>query len=269
MVIARKKGEKKMRLGFINDIHIDINYKFGVIDAVINMCRINQVDALAIAGDISNEIALSKSFVSEVSNVLGIPVYSVNGNHEFYDQPFSNENYSDGAIQLTENTTLLTTTGWYDYSWYSEGRVDLLKKGKYSFSSGRWADHRYINWNSHFTGDPCINYARDCVENLRYYWQKNSANRYIVMLHMVPHISLLGDNPNYYYTNPFFGSEQMSNLIFNEIKPEYVLYGHTHTANDKMVDGVRCICRPLGYSEYEWNNLDEKISKIFEVLEIE
>ncbi len=260
-----------MKVGFISDLHIDFNYKFRVIDTLIQLCLDNEVEALLIAGDISNEIALSESFVDEVSKATNIPIYRINGNHEFYDQPYNEKFHSESAYALTQNTILLTTTGWYDFTWDSIGRIDKLMKGK--TSRGRWTDFRYIDWEPSKelrNGiNPAIWYTEQCIDRLTKTWKEhNYFKNKIVMIHMVPHIELLGDMIGYYETNPFFGSQNMSNLIFNKIKPSLCLFGHTHFTYDKVIQGVRCVSRPLGYAGYEWNDLDEKMNKIFEVLEI-
>jgi putative phosphoesterase len=262
-----------MKLGYISDLHIDINERYNVFDALIFAARENHIDALAIAGDTSNSLTATKNFFNALYRNLGIPIYSINGNHEFYNQGYTNDFHSDYGVMVSDNTILLATTGWYDYTWDSVGRVAELKKGK-SGNGGRWSDHRWIDWEDSKDirkgQDPAIWYTNQCRDRLLDLWENSrDVKNTIVMTHMVPHISLLQTDPGYYATNPFFGSATMQSLIFDTIKPNTVIYGHTHFANETKIGNTLCTCRPVGYAGYEWNDLDRRMNTIFDVLEVE
>jgi predicted phosphodiesterase len=67
----------------------------------------------------------------------------------------------------------------------------------------------------------------------------------VVMTHHLPSMDLIDEKyKGYVDYNPFFASD-CSELLKDPVK--IWISGHTHTGYDKTIDGVHCVCNPVGY----------------------
>lgn len=243
-----------MRVGFISDLHIDVNRGYGVKEAITQVCLEDKIDRLYLAGDTYNSAQQTLAFEIYMGKV-GVDTRSLFGNHEFYEvgnkfNEFRSAQYCFPDI-LPGDIGVIGVTGWYDYSWARLGSLGQLRKGK--TPGGTWSDHRWIKYPEDVIGDSATWFLNENVKELKdqsEWLDSLGIKRKIVMLHMVPHYSLLEQSPNYIYTNAFFGSQVISDLV-NEIAPEYCIYGHTHFAKDTRIGNTEYVCRPLGYY-FEW-----------------
>ena len=71
-----------MRLGFVSDIHIDINRDWAMASAIAEGSRALGLDRLYVVGDISNDAVLSLSFVEKMKEQFGVETYLIPGNHD-------------------------------------------------------------------------------------------------------------------------------------------------------------------------------------------
>ena len=246
-----------MKIGYTSDIHIDINEKKPVIQELIRVAREQKVEMLLIGGDISNFGGLSLSTMEYVQNVLEIPVHFVLGNHDYYDcgDKFHQYRKEQNTFPVIgDGFGIIGDTGWYDYSWYFKGSRSLQKVMKGKVSTGfTWPDHRFINWPKDIEGDRMkwfTEYSLNEMKRQNDILDSAGITRKIVVMHMVPTYDLLESSFEYLETNVYFGADKTDKWI-KEIKPEMVLFGHTHQIKDKMIDGTWYVCSPVGY-EFEW-----------------
>lgn len=264
-----------MKIGYTSDIHIDINEKKPVIQELIRVAREQKVEMLLIGGDISNFGGLSLSTMEYVQNVLEIPVHFVLGNHDYYEcgDKFHQYRQEQNTFPVIgDGFGIIGDTGWYDYSWYcrGSGQLQRLKKGK---TSGHftWPDHRFITWpveaGEDKSGAWFAEYSLNEMKRQNDILDSAGITRKIVMMHMVPHYDLLESNFDYLETNTFFGADCTSKWL-KELKPEMVLFGHTHFIKDKIIDGTWYVCSPVGY-EFEWiGNTYDRVKNRFMTFEV-
>ena len=260
-----------MKLGFISDLHIDFNREHDVKSALINEYRNCNLDMLLIAGDTSNSTKITLWFLNELKKA-GLNVRAIYGNHDYYtlDEGF----FADRAqlmnwpLKITDNFGLIADTGWYNYSWHKFGSIEQLKKGRTYGSGTKWPDHRFIEWphpdGAEWFTQYSIDYMRTQNEVLNHCGIKNK----IIMTHMVPHYELLSQDHEFVYTNPFFGSEDLSQFI-KEVNPKICAFGHTHSPKDKMIGDTLYICSPLGYN-FEWGSrtVEQRMEVMLSIVEI-
>lgn len=67
--------------------------------------------------------------------------------------------------------------------------------------------------------------------------------------HFLPHQDLLPEKRFLYYPNlaKAVGSDYLGRRVFEEIRPDAHVYGHTHFTQDMMKEGIRFVQWPLGY----------------------
>jgi len=262
-----------MKLGFVSDIHIDINFDHDVFGALVRAATKNGLDTLYIAGDIANSPFKTVQFVDKFVKATHIPVQYIFGNHEYYEtaKDWKGARNLQANIENIISPTwgIIADTGWYDYSWAKFGSLGQLMKGK--TPTGTWSDHRWIKWPADVVGDPATWFTTMCVNSMEaqnHKLDQLGIDNKIVMLHMIPHYKLLAHDPQYMYTNAFFGAQPTSDLI-TKIAPKYCFYGHTHFANYTTIDNTDYICSPLGYY-FEWpdDDIDTTVEKKLFVLEI-
>lgn len=265
-----------MNIGFISDLHIDINAGYGVKEALARVCHEKNITQLYIAGDISNSAVMTLDFIDEFYWKHNINIFSIFGNHDYYDVRGDFNEMRELAkvfpIILPNGMGIMGDTGWYDYSWAMGGATGKIRKGK-TPSGSTWPDHRFIKWPDDVEGDPACWFTKQNIISLNKqndWLNLHNVEKKIVMLHMVPHYTFLEQGLDYRYTNAFFGSEPIANFL-DEVKPEYCFFGHTHFTRDIERDGTHYICRPLGYADAgEWGNRSayERIDMLMYVMEI-
>lgn len=245
-----------MRLGFVSDIHIDINRDWAMASAIAEGSRALGLDRLYVVGDISNDAVLSISFVEKMKEQFGVETYLIPGNHDYYtfDESFGRMRHMflNTFPHIVDGIGIMGDTGWYDYSWLRYGNVGLAMKGKTSDNGGTWPDHRFIKFPKVY-GNSAKWLTDVCVNNL--YRQNNILNaanvsERIVATHMVPNEMFIERDDYNSPSNCYFGSKALQSCIEN-IAPDFAFFGHTHTQHDKIVNGTHYICSPVGYMSYE------------------
>lgn len=259
-----------MKIGFISDLHIDFNKRHDVLGAIIKNYNQNDLNGLFIAGDISNSTALTQKFLNLLRE-NGVNVFAIYGNHDYYslDKGFELDREEIRTFPMVYGKYgFIADTGWYNYTWHKMGSIGQLKKGKTYGSGTTWPDHRFIKW-PHENGAEWF-----CQESISEMKRQNAVldaagvKNKIIMTHMVPHYELLEQNMEFVYTNPFFGSEDLSQFV-KEISPDYCVFGHTHFTKDKVIGNTHYICAPLGY-DMEWGSrtVQQRIDMLMYVIEV-
>ncbi len=216
----------------VSDLHIDFNHP-----------PITHLEEMVIvAGDIANGLAGLK-FLKKLKQ-KGHRIFAVTGNHEHYANATQKRTLAEteeafyiGLNQrqvepLTETIVLIGTNGWYCVE-------DELK----------WKN--YMNDARHTASTAEIINRQAQLEAQFVYTELNKllpGERAIIVTHTAPCLETLderykGSSYNCYYWNPYMRP------ILNQMTSKILLWhhGHTHSACDKIVDGVRIITNPRGY----------------------
>lgn len=119
-----------MRIAWCSDIHLDMADGFIVRRFVARLIQ-SRPDAVLITGDIATGTTIADEIV-EFSDAVGVPVYFVLGNHDYYGRPI--EAVRDELRQLT-NTELLV-------NWLPATGTVHLGGGTVLMGHGCWADGR-------------------------------------------------------------------------------------------------------------------------------
>ena len=78
-----------MKIGFISDLHIDLNPDVPPQEYMTRLKEIikrKQLNRLVIGGDISNHYSSTLQFVEQLQNQAEIPVHFIPGNHDFWEE---------------------------------------------------------------------------------------------------------------------------------------------------------------------------------------
>lgn len=224
----------------------DLHLEFGI-DGIIkclNVCNEFSTKYTILAGDITN---FSKSKTILTNFVGAIKPYTENiiyvlGNHEYYEshgkkvdevkehyQKLSNEL----GITLLENNSIETDdfvfygcTMWTDPSLYAYS----------SMNDSNWFKSREeVSKLHHESKSKLTNFVNNYL----------SPKPLVVVTHHLPSFSLIDEQYKIYGDlNTGFASN-LDDIIKNPIK--YWVYGHTHTPNNRVINGVNLLCNSMGY----------------------
>lgn len=266
-----------MRLGFLSDLHITHNTNFmeQALDVIVEACLENQVDKLFIAGDTSNNIQTTFDFIKEL-NKRGIETYTILGNHEYWSTTYEKsqkreyDKYIHGkTVDIDDNTVVIGIDGFFDYSfilnvtnYYTEGikkDVGMLTEiGKNTFDLSR---SKIKNYEEVFT---------DMYSKLEHQLKVNQGKRIIVVMHYVPHQNFILYNNDKTWTsnNAFMGSSKYHEL-FKAYGVDQVIFGHTHTTFNDIIDNVQYHCNPTGYKDLEFiEPFRDRVKNMFKCIDI-
>ena len=267
-----------MRIGAISDIHLDVNEAYPVIHAICNRIKTEKLDALLIAGDISNSYHTSIPSLDRLREEAGIPVCFVPGNHDMWDKEgeFGDarkiyEIYASRSdclcgkiIDLNEECAVIGNIGWYDYTFgtaaYSE--EEYRKK---EHNERVWQDSIMVNWHQ---SDK--DFHKEILQDLEEKIAACKGKKITVVTHMVgvPEFKVPAERPDWDYFNAFLGSREYGEL-FEKYKVDYSIMGHVHYRKKLLKNGVdyRCVC--LNYhTEWLSGDLDQEVGEAMQVIEI-
>ena len=262
-----------MRIGFLSDLHIDVNVNMldHAVSTVTQVYRENNLDKLFLAGDTSGDYYITFRLI-EMLRKDGLEVYTVFGNHEYWSisykdaQLLNNDSYiNEKAVVLDNNTVVIGIDGLYDYSFvldvFNQHTLKLPKSIEVLTQAGR----RTFDLKRNRVGD--YREVFDSMENgLIKLLNEHKGKDIILMTHYVPSekfVKYLGD-VSWDINNSFMGSKR-----YQEIAEEYgiskVIFGHTHSTHNEVINGVSYHCNPVGYGrhEYEGTFIDRVSEQIF------
>lgn len=271
-----------MKLGFISDIHLDVNKYLledrGVVysvermvDDIKDVITRSELDYLFVSGDIMNTTK-TKDIVQEL-NTTGVEVYYVVGNHDVWSVKRPTRDIL--SLYKRDERCLVGKTldlGKYIvvgmYSWY-DGTFDTMGKSfqYYEQMKGLWADSRFTWWdktNRELTRE-FILATEDVIQTV---------DKDIILLnHFLPHQDFtehkFGDD-GWNFGNGYMGTDRMQKLIKEDSRIKYVTFGHTHKYfGKKEKEGVTYIGSPLGYV-HEWvtESFKEQFTNTLEIIDI-
>lgn len=253
-----------MRVGFISDLHIDMNTNMleQAVDGVCEGVERAGVDKIFFAGDVTGNGYKTLEFM-EMLKANGIEAYTIFGNHEYWSMDYSDSqtldeddvgygSYIHGrTIELSEDKVVIGIDGLFDCSFildvmngYTENiskDVDkLIKHGKRHFDLMRL---KIKDYNVVF---------EDMMYKLERELKKNKGKDITIVTHYVPNDNFVLYNRDKVWTtnNAFLGSNRVSKLA-EEYSVSRVIFGHTHKTYNMQINGVDYHCNPVGYKGIE------------------
>lgn len=267
-----------MRVGFLSDLHIpnNVNIYSEAIDVVVQAYRDAELDKLFLAGDTSNNWKMSLDFVSDLGKE-GLDVYTIFGNHEYWSisyndmQEKEHERYiNEKAIDINNDWVVIGLDGMFDHSlvlevdnfsnWrLSRNKEDLNQIGLGSFDLDR---NMVGNYEEVF---------KKMEESLIKLLENNKEKSIILMTHYVPSdefILYTEYDDTWNINNAFMGSKRYQELA-EQYGVKKVIFGHTHTAHNKTINGVNYHCNPVGYKNWEFSvSFREQVYEKLKVFEL-
>jgi putative phosphoesterase len=240
----------------ISDLHINSQTQMEMQEALLQIADEQGVDVLVIAGDISDDIILTKKFVQILNRDL--KTYYVPGNHDLwtptstqttsavYDEFLADEYcLLNKAQAISEQTIIIGHIGWYDYSFASAGFTfaDLIKKEHKGIV---WEDTRYIDFP---TDDVslCAQYNQEIEQLLKQHETKQT----VLVTHMVNHERFLvkyTKRRDWNYFQGYLGSYRLQEIAH---EANVAICGHVHYRGAFFEDDTLFVCSCLGL-EAEW-----------------
>lgn len=270
-----------MKLGFIGDLHYDVNRDYSKEDffnAFKTYTDEHEVEAWFIAGDISNSYELTTSFVEELQDFLNISVYFIPGNHDYRTKNPTPEktwaihekfNNHPQCIQAKPvfigNTMIVGHCAWYDYT-YADPEFSLEDLERKRYSKGRWNDDRFIDW-----GDTDISISKRFANDTAKIIANNSFEDLIIMTHMLTTEDFKVPFPDsiFKYFNAYLGTSDYKE-IFEKHKPRDVIMGHVHYRHSISRDGINYHVTCLGYlREFRSDNFQKEFDSSVALIEVD
>lgn len=252
-----------MKFDLVSDLHVDHNSQS------LNWLEIKSPDSncLVIAGDTSNHI-VDVVAVLKRAKAAYEHVAFVDGNHEWYNYPYTNHKaFRDIAAEtgavflydtdlLIEDTVFIGVNGWYDFS--ATNNPYAAKKRFISDMN----DYTMIWKNRDIEPEHCAFLQADKLANKVSDYQSNGAvKNIIVVTHTAPRKELVGapgvapgtDHLDACFANITMGDVVRQKDCKNKIK--VWCFGHTHQSYDRTLDGVRYVnnSRGYGFEHKKWS----------------
>jgi predicted phosphodiesterase len=223
-----------MKFRLLSDLHLEFRTK-EVSSIVSNVKKFNEsdkADYLILAGDITNNKHLDSlvKFIKALHEDY-IKIFYILGNHELY---FTN---SDNTVEMYRNL-VKDFVVFLENETYDLGKISIA--GTTLWSNVSLNDYYMLNDKNFISHDKILethNKSKEFIKNLP------TDKKYIIITHHMPHKSLIDKKYRKYSSTGF-----ASNL--DELFKEHILYwcyGHTHTPNRSVINGINFLCNPLGY----------------------
>ncbi len=267
-----------MKIAVLSDIHEGINRKNSgsdILEAFKKRVLELAPDVLIIGGDLTagpeKSLRLLKRLEIEMPHIQTLYVH---GNHDIYDTDSNRAykilmefkgNLGHGPVHLTDQWVVIGEGGWYDYSFGVDGYTeDEFAVGR--FNDFIWPDKEYANW---MKSDKLVT-DRYCAKIEQ--WLKENQNKNIILVcHFVPfaHFVQVKNEPSWDFFNAMMGSSRLGQLA-EKYGVKKIIFGHIHTRFHETINGIECICNPLGYFPHEWklDSAQEEINATLKLIEL-
>lgn len=250
-----------MKIGFLSDLHIMHNTSMmeEALDVVIQAAKNAKVDKLFIAGDTTENYKATLNFVDLLTEA-GIDTYAIFGNHEYWSINYKDaleiehDRYIHGkAISLINDYVIIGLDGFFDYSFVLEVDNDsnrrlpkdkhrLNRTGKSTFDLNR---NKIKNYEEVFD---------DMDNKLVNLLEKHKDKKIILMTHYVPssHFVLYTNYDDTWNANNSFMGSQRYQKLAEKYGVDKVIFGHTHSQFNEIINNVSYHCNPIGYKKFEF-----------------
>lgn len=252
-----------MRIGFISDIHVDINRIGGeeiVTDLLAAESRRRKLDILLIAGDISSDYRLTLKTVDRLLAESGAKVYFIPGNHDIWNEQHPELKASDtygallahpaniarGPVLLDGNWAIVGDLGWYDFA-YGDPSFSFDDFDRMQYGERTWRDKIMSIWDR-----GTLDVHKMFVERLGRALDSVSGRKVIMATHVVqvPEFTVSPPDTMWKYFNAFLGSPEYGKLS-QERGVAISVCGHVHYRKTARKGGTEFVCPCLGYTT-EW-----------------
>lgn len=267
-----------MKLGFISDLHFDLNSKNPpqqYLDILNSMIKKKNLDYLVFCGDISEHYTLTFNFVEMLERKSGIKIYFIPGNHDYYTEKYTNDTWEtyhilrkhpqcllESPVKLNNQYTLVGHSAWYDHTIRHENyTAEEAEKGV--FEGHTIADKRYINWKQ--SDKSVSDYFSKIIEND---FESSDSDNFILVTHMVTNSQVFDKSVVAPYLYAYGGTNDIL-PIYSKYNITHSIMGHYHQRIEFEQNGTNFVCCSLGYPhEWKTNFLDEEIEDAVYILEI-
>jgi putative phosphoesterase len=269
-----------MKLLLASDFHFDVNERMTgncILGRVIQAIASYNPEVIVISGDVAGGARKVISYLDQMKEALGIPVYFVPGNHDIWVHKgdFEDSWAAYGALYNHESSLLRQTVkvggitlvggmSWYDYSMGPLGITDdMFAHQKRKF----WNDAKYAKWHM---SDPEV--TKKMLLELEIKLEAIKEEEVLLVNHYLPYEDFVTVKADYNWNicNAYMGTNKLGELIDRYENVRTVLFGHTHRRYGDIEDyhGKRIICKPLGYfGEWESDTIEEEIHKCLTLIE--
>ncbi len=222
-----------MKFSLISDMHVDFPQPKTPYDKF--------EEVIIVAGDTSNGLEGLK-FLQKLKN-KGHKVWACDGNHEHYRN-------------LSQNREVYETTARFREDHKASGMIAgeipiILRCGWYAVSDeelwkGYMNDSRNCMLSAFDVNHLAYTEARYIQQTLEEWkkWQLKG----VVVTHMAPCEETLNPEFEGHFSNEWYFNPHMRQIM-KEYSDQILVWchGHTHAANEAVVEGVRVVCNPRGY----------------------
>lgn len=267
-----------MRIGTISDLHIDRNNTFlnkgeTFEKSLSTLIKEKSVDLLLIAGDVSNHYLETDAFLKKTSDLSGVPILFVPGNHDYWaknhgltdthevDAYFRKQAYSliNKPYIINDKWAVVGTPGWYDYGYGNQKIYTTEKFEKKQYSFATWNDKHYVDWGMS-DQEVSEKMLRQVSEDLKSVGKRNV----IFMTHVATHPEFVIPLPHrvYNYANAFLGAKSYEQLYDEFPTILYSIMGHVHLRKVVQDENRTYATACLGNFRH-WKNkeIDKQLSK--------
>lgn len=267
-----------MKIGFISDLHYDLNAKNPpnqYIDILCEIIKENQLEILILCGDISEHYTLTLYFVELLERKSKSKVYFIPGNHDYFSEKRHKNTWEtyyifarhpqsllESPLKLNDEYSIIGHSAWYNHSFQSESYTpEEAEKG--IIKGNPIGSKKFINWkesdknvSSHFS---------KIIEND---FKKSKTSKYILVTHMLTNFNIAMDTilPPLLYA---YGGTDDLQPLFESYNITHSIMGHLHERIEFEENNTTFVCCSLGYtSQWKSNFLDDEIRDAIYILEL-
>jgi len=240
----------------ISDLHITRQTEAEIQVALLQTADEQGVDLLMIAGDISDDVTLTKRFVQELNRSL--KTYYLPGNHDLWNitnhkkteaiyQEFLEDEYCllNKSLIISDQTVIIGHIGWYDYS-FAIPPFTFTALAKKEHEGVIWEDTHYID----FEKDD-VSLCRQYNQEIECLLNEHKNKRKVLVTHMVNHERFLVKytrRRDWTYFQGYLGSSALQEIA---LQADYAICGHVHYRSAFREGHTTFVCSCLG-TPNEW-----------------
>lgn len=270
-----------MKLGFISDLHIDVNPKETMDDYFIAISKAifdKELDYFFIGGDIANHYSITLDFVEKLQTQVNIPVYFVPGNHDYWQrdemllsgdeihQKFVEHPQSlmKKPVKINNRYTVVGHGVWYNHAYYADRfSSEELEIGKYRH--GRWQDKKFIQWHK-TDKEVSKQFAAELEKDL----ESVQTDAIILVTHMITYPAYIVPMPHkvFDFFNAFIATDDI--LPFYDQYPiSHSIMGHVHFRAQRDYKNTKMIVNSLGYRrQWRTKNISDELKQSIYIINI-
>jgi predicted phosphodiesterase len=238
-----------MKIQYISDIHLEFRSTIPNIEPL--------ADVLVLAGDIGYPFsAIYSEFLQHVSQKFK-KVFLVAGNHEYYNDTKTMEEINEQITSVAQehiNICFLNDSWelWEGYKFVGSTLWSHIKDPQHRIN-----DLTAISSMSVEFYNELHQVASEFLQDVL----KDKDTPIVMITHHLPSFALIDTQFKTSHHTPY--NQWFASHCDGLFQPpiQVWIYGHTHVAKRSVVNGILCVCNPLGY-------LSEQNALHYEVIEV-